>query len=190
MSDFRRTTEQFRVQGTQLMDKVRQIIDEGNARRIIIKNDNRTLIEFPLTVGVGGAIAAVVLAPVFAAIGAIAALVSDVEVVVERDADKDGVPEESRSYRPADLVREAADKAQATARDVAGKARAATEDVKADFQRGPSSSSTASAGGASFSGPATDKTMGSQPSSTGSHDPDASWSPTHEERGGETPPTL
>lgn len=164
MSDFRRTTEKFRVQGNQLMDKVRQIIDEGNARRIIIKHDNRTLIEFPLTVGVGGVIAAVVLAPVFAAIGAIAALVSDVELVVERDADKDGVVEESRTYRPADLVR-----------DVADKARAAAQDAKADFQRGPTASPTPPTtpeSTASTTGPATDKTIGTQPST------------------GETPPAL
>jgi len=174
MSDFRRTTEQFRVQGTQLMDKVRQIIDEGNARRIIIRNDNRTLIEFPLTVGVGGALAAVVLAPVFAAIGAIAALVSDVEVVVERDADKDGVAEESRTYRPADLVRDATDRAQAAARDMADKARAAAQDVKTDFQQSATPPPMPTADSAPSAGPATDKTIGAQPS-TGS---------------GEAPPAL
>ena len=182
MNDFRRTTDQFKVQGNQLMDKVRQIVDEGNARRIIIKTENRTLIEFPLTVGVGGAIAAVVLAPVFAAIGAIAALVSDVEIVVERDADHDGTAEESRSYRPADMVRNATDRAQGAARDFAGKARTAATDVKHDAQ---DAAQTVKHDVQDAARDARDKTIGTQPT-----DLDTSWSPTHEDRDTPTPPAM
>jgi hypothetical protein len=76
--------EELKLRGSQLVDKVRELIEEGNARRIIIKRDNRTLVEFPLSVGVGGAAAAILIAPVLAAVGAIAALVSDVRLVVER----------------------------------------------------------------------------------------------------------
>lgn len=197
MSDFRRTTDEFKVKGNQLLDKVRQIIDEGNARRIILKTENRTLLEFPLTVGVGGVAAGILLSAPLVAVGAIAALVSDVEIVVERDSDRDGVAEESRSYRPSEFVRDAADKAQAAARDMAGKARTAAHDASSDFAQttgtstgsatGASTGSTTTAGGASFTSNAapSDKTMGSQPHV--SPESDASWSPSNEERGGESP---
>ncbi len=75
------------VESHRLVDKVRAIINEGNARRIIIRKDGRTVMEFPLSVGVGGATAAVLLSPTLAAIGAFAALVSEVEVVIERPAE-------------------------------------------------------------------------------------------------------
>ena len=75
------------VESHRLVDKVRSIINEGNARRIIIRKEGRTVMEFPLSVGVGGATAAVLLSPTLAAIGAFAALVSEVEVVIERPAE-------------------------------------------------------------------------------------------------------
>ena len=75
-------TEEFKVSGDELVEKVKQLIKEGNVRRIIIKNkDGKTLIEVPLTIGVIG----VVLAPVLAAVGAIAALVTECSIVVERE---------------------------------------------------------------------------------------------------------
>ena len=77
--------QEFKVRGGQLVDKVREVIEEGNARRIIIKKEERVLLEFPLSVGVGGAAAALFLAPTLAAVGAIAALVTDVEVVIEEN---------------------------------------------------------------------------------------------------------
>lgn len=80
--------EEIKVKGNQLVDKVKDIIEEGNARRVSIRKDDRTLLEFPLTVGVGGATAAIFFTPMFAAIGALAALVSDVEIVVERIDDE------------------------------------------------------------------------------------------------------
>ena len=78
--------DEMKVKGGQLVDRVREIIDEGKARRIIIRRDDRTLAEFPLLVGAGGTVAALWLMPTLAAVGAIAALVSDVTVVIERDA--------------------------------------------------------------------------------------------------------
>ena len=81
--------EEFKVKGGQLVDKVREIIEEGNARRVIIKKDDRVLLEFPLSVGVGGAAAAVLLTPMLAAVGALAALVTDVSVIIERNEEEE-----------------------------------------------------------------------------------------------------
>ena len=71
--------EEFRVNGEELLKKVKELIAEGNARRIIIKNENgETLVEIPLMIGAIGAI----LAPTLAAVGAIAALVTHCTIVV------------------------------------------------------------------------------------------------------------
>jgi hypothetical protein len=76
-----RKREEHRVSGEKLLSKVRQIVHDGNVRRIIIKNeDGRTIIEAPLSVGVVGA----ALAPVWAAIGAVAALVANCSIEVDR----------------------------------------------------------------------------------------------------------
>lgn len=78
------STEEFKVNGEELLAKVKQLINEGNVRRIIIKNkEGKSLVELPLTIGIVGA----VLAPVLAAVGAIAALVTECTIVVERDHD-------------------------------------------------------------------------------------------------------
>jgi hypothetical protein len=75
--------EEFRVDGEELLKKVKQLIRQGNVRRIIIKNkDGKTIIEIPLTVGVVGT----VLAPPLAAVGAVAALVTECTIAVEREA--------------------------------------------------------------------------------------------------------
>ena len=74
-------TEEFRVSGEGLLAKCKELVHEGNIRRITIKNeDGKTLIDIPLTLGVVGA----VLAPQAAAIGAIAALVTDCTIVIEK----------------------------------------------------------------------------------------------------------
>ncbi|MFI5259831.1 MAG: DUF4342 domain-containing protein [Candidatus Limnocylindrales bacterium] len=75
--------EHIKIDGDQLLAEVKRLVAEGNVRRITIKQGDHTVAEFPLTVGVAGA----VLAPWLAAVGAIAALVTDCSVVVER-ADK------------------------------------------------------------------------------------------------------
>jgi hypothetical protein len=75
------TAETYEVAGDDLLSKVKEIIHEGNVRRIIIKNEEgKQLIEVPLTVGVVGA----VLLPVWAAIGVIAAIVTSASIDVER----------------------------------------------------------------------------------------------------------
>ena len=71
--------ETIKLQGEHLLDGLRKLIEEGNVRRVVVKQGERTIAEFPLTVGVVGA----VLAPVLAAIGAIAALVTDCTIEVE-----------------------------------------------------------------------------------------------------------
>ena len=68
------------VKGDELLAKVKELIAEGNVRRVRIRQKQRTIVEFPLTVGVVGA----VLAPVLAAVGALAALVAECTIDVER----------------------------------------------------------------------------------------------------------
>ncbi len=77
--------KEVRIRGSQLADRVRDVVEEGRARRVIVRKDDRTIVEFPLAVGVAGAAAIVRWAPMLAAIGAISALVSDISVVVERE---------------------------------------------------------------------------------------------------------
>ncbi|HET6379851.1 MAG TPA: DUF4342 domain-containing protein [candidate division Zixibacteria bacterium] len=84
-------TEEFTLSGDQVVAKVKELVHEGNIRRIIIKNeDGRTILEVPLTLGVIGA----ALLPVFAAIGAAAALATRCTIVVERDPDVPVQPRE------------------------------------------------------------------------------------------------
>src|SRR3984893_13006439 len=73
-------TEQFKIDGDRLLAEVKRLINEGNVRRISIKQSEQTIVELPLTVGLAGA----VLAPWLAAVGAVAALVTDSSIVVER----------------------------------------------------------------------------------------------------------
>lgn len=96
--------QEFKVKGGQLVDKVREIIEEGNARRIIIKKEDRVLLEFPLSVGVGGAAAALFLTPTLAAVGAIAALVTDVKVVIEEEEHVAPAPEDTTETPPDEPV--------------------------------------------------------------------------------------
>lgn len=80
------TREEHRVPGERLLETVKKIVREGNVRRITIRNeDGKTLLEIPLTIGLAGAW----LAPTFAAVGAVAALVTNCSIVVERAPDED-----------------------------------------------------------------------------------------------------
>jgi hypothetical protein len=80
MSEEQVRREEFKVSGEALVDKIKELVHEGNIRRIIIKDkSDHTLIDIPLTFGVLGAL----VAPQLAAIGAIAALVSNATIVVE-----------------------------------------------------------------------------------------------------------
>lgn len=79
--DEKTTKEEFRVSGADVVKKLKELVKEGNIRRIIIKNEKgKTLVEFPLTLGVVGA----ALLPVWAAIGAIVAVVANCTIVVEK----------------------------------------------------------------------------------------------------------
>jgi hypothetical protein len=78
-------TEEFKVNGEELLKKVKALIAEGNIRRITIRNkDGKSIVELPLTIGVVGA----VLAPPLAAVGAIAALVTECTILVEREVEE------------------------------------------------------------------------------------------------------
>ena len=78
------TEEKFTVDGDQLVEKIKQLIRDGNIRRIRLIHKGRPLIDIPLTVGVPIAAATVLAAPVLAAIGAIAALVTECTIAVEK----------------------------------------------------------------------------------------------------------
>ena len=81
MSEGKTFTEEIETTGEQLVTKVKELVREGNVRRVIVKNEEgKTLVEIPLTLGVVGAL----LLPVAAGLGAIAALVADCTIVVER----------------------------------------------------------------------------------------------------------
>ncbi|MDO8620145.1 MAG: DUF4342 domain-containing protein [bacterium] len=78
--------EEWKVSGKDLLAKVRELINEGKVRRIIIKNEKgNTLIEVPLHVGAVVGAVGVIFAPVLAAVGAIAALVTECTVVVVKE---------------------------------------------------------------------------------------------------------
>ncbi len=74
--------ESFRVSGEDLLNKIKELIAEGNVRKVTILNkDGREVMSFPLTIGVVGA----VFAPLLAAIGALAALIGECTISVERE---------------------------------------------------------------------------------------------------------
>ena len=82
MSEEKVWTEEFEVSGELLVAKIKELVHEGNVRRIIIKNEEgKSLIDVPLTLGVVGAL----IAPQLAAIGAIAALVTKGTIIVEKE---------------------------------------------------------------------------------------------------------
>lgn len=74
-------TEEFRVDGEKIVSKIKELLHEGKIRRVIIKDkDGKTLMEIPVTIGVVG----VLIAPQLAALGAIAALLTEATIVVEK----------------------------------------------------------------------------------------------------------
>ena len=77
----RTRTEEFKLEGGKVLDKIKELIHQGNIRRITLKNEEgKTLIEIPLTLGVVGA----ALLPVFAAVGALAAVATRMVIVIEK----------------------------------------------------------------------------------------------------------
>ena len=82
MSEEKTWTEEVKVKGEGLVAKIKELVHEGNVRRITIKNEEgEVVVEFPLTLGVVGAL----LVPTLAAVGAVAALVTNCTIVVERE---------------------------------------------------------------------------------------------------------
>ncbi|MEM1114934.1 MAG: DUF4342 domain-containing protein [Bacteroidota bacterium] len=77
--------EEVKLASNQVVDKVRELIEDANVKRVTIKREDKVLLEIPLTVGVGAGAAALLLNPVLSAVGALAALVADVTLVIERD---------------------------------------------------------------------------------------------------------
>ena len=73
--------ESVKAEGGAVLDKLKEIVREGNVRRVRVRQGDRTIAEFPLTVGVIGA----VFAPVLAAVGALAAVLTECTIEVERE---------------------------------------------------------------------------------------------------------
>lgn len=81
MTDTKSTWESFKAEGNNVVEKLKDVLKEGNVRRVVVEHDGRTVAEFPLSIGVVG----VVLAPVFAAVAAVVALVKDCTIKIERE---------------------------------------------------------------------------------------------------------
>jgi len=76
--------EKFTVSGSQLVDKIKQLIHEGNIRKVRLLHEGRTVLEIPLSIGAPAAALGIMMAPVLAAIGAFAALVTECTIKVEK----------------------------------------------------------------------------------------------------------
>ena len=81
MSDTKSTWESFKAEGANAAEKLKEVLAEGNVRRVVVEHEGRTIAEFPLAIGVVG----VVLAPVFAGVAALAALIKDCTIKIERE---------------------------------------------------------------------------------------------------------
>jgi len=89
------TWESFKAEGANVLEKIKELIRQGNVRRVLIEHQGKTVAEFPVTAGVVG----VLLAPMVAAIGALVALLQDCTIHIERT----DAPEASRA-NPAEPV--------------------------------------------------------------------------------------
>ena len=77
-------SEKFTVKGSQLVEKIKQLIHEGNIRRVRLLHEGKTIIEIPLSIGAPAAAVGILAAPVLAALGAFAALVTECTIEVEK----------------------------------------------------------------------------------------------------------
>ncbi|MDP3880391.1 MAG: DUF4342 domain-containing protein [Dehalococcoidales bacterium] len=82
-------TEKYTVSGSQVVEKVKQLIHEGNIRRVRLLHEGRTVIEIPLSIGAPATAIAIIAAPLLAALGAFAALVTECTIEVEKMEDKE-----------------------------------------------------------------------------------------------------
>ena len=81
-------SEKFTVSGDKLVEKIKQLIHEGNIRRVRLIHEGKTVFEIPLSIGAPATAAAIIVAPLLAAIGAFAALVTECTIEVEKVEDK------------------------------------------------------------------------------------------------------
>ena len=118
MTEEKVRTEEFEIRGDRLLATVKEILREGNVRRLIIKNDEgKTLVEIPLTFGVAGAL----LLPAQAALGAIAALVMKLRIVVEKVEKVEEAEESEEPEEPEDAENaEDADNAETAEKNSSG----------------------------------------------------------------------
>ena len=77
-------SEMFSVSGSQLVDKIKQLIHEGNIRKVRLLHEGRTVLEIPLSIGAPAVAVGILAAPILAALGAFAALVTECTIEVER----------------------------------------------------------------------------------------------------------
>lgn len=82
------TSEKFTISGSQLVEKVKQLIHEGNIRKVRLLHEGRTVLEIPLSIGAPAAAIGIMAAPVLAALGAFAALVTECTIEVEKIEEK------------------------------------------------------------------------------------------------------
>ena len=94
MTEQKTCWESFKVDGTAIVEKIKDLVRAGNVRRVVVEHDGRTIAEFPVTVGVVG----VVLAPIAAALGTLVAVLQNCTIHVERVQPESG---EASSDRPA-----------------------------------------------------------------------------------------
>ncbi len=87
------SNEKFTINGNQLVDKIKQLIREGNIRRVRILHEGKIVLEIPLTIGASAAAITIMAAPLLAALGAFAALVTECTIEVEKI---DGKPDKSK----------------------------------------------------------------------------------------------
>jgi Domain of unknown function (DUF4342) len=80
-------TEKYTIDGSQVMAKVKQLIHEGNVRRVRLIHDGRIILDIPLTIGASAAVVGIIAAPALAAIGAAAALLTECTLEVEKTGD-------------------------------------------------------------------------------------------------------
>jgi len=107
MSQKKTTFEEIKTTGNDLLAKLKEIADEGNARRAIVKNSKgKTLLEVPLTFGVAGAGALSILAPFLSTIGFFALILTDCTIVVERYNDDESRGEIEGEATVIDIVEE------------------------------------------------------------------------------------
>jgi len=78
------TSEKFTISGGELVDKVKQLIHEGNIRRVRVIHEGKTVLEIPLSIGAPAAAIGIMAAPILAALGAFAALVTECTIEVEK----------------------------------------------------------------------------------------------------------